>query len=515
MVDASRCLLLVFIAFIFIPTASAEDWSKFRHDLKNTGCYEGESSLSYDNLSLLWIFETDGWVRSSPAVADINNDNKLEIVFGSDNGFLYALDFSRAGLWSFQTGGRIRSSPLIADINNDDKVEIIFGSDDGFLYVLNSEGSLLWSFRTEGAIVSSPVAVDINDGFGMEIVFGSMDENLYILNPKGEVLKKFELKGAVESSPAIADFDRDGRLDIIVGTNSYNAYVLSYPGTKRMAFSTEGKVVASPVIVGSTPRIVIASTSGKVYALKYSESKVNEGEGYIKARINHAWNYSTENEIVSSAAAGNLVGSGYEEIVFGSMDKNLYVLDAYNGKLLKKYLTNAPICSSPAIANIDGENGSEIIFGSDDGMLYIMNSSWERVWSYECKGAIKTSPVIADLNDDGRSEIIVGADDNRLYVFSSVERLPATTTTTTSTTTSTTPTTSTSTTSTTPTTTTTLFVKPEIKIEEIGSPTTLTEDAPPVVGRVIGVSVNAGLTLLIVFFISLISYILYRRGRRI
>jgi len=392
--------LLVFIAFILIPATNAEEWPKFRHDLRNTGFYEGESSLSYDNLSLLWVFETDGWIRSSPAVADLDNDNELEIVFGSDNGFLYALDSSRRGLWSFHTGGRIRSSPFIGDINNDSEPEIIFGSDDGFLYVLNSGGNLLWSFKTGDAIVSSPVAVDIDEGPGLEIVFGSMDENLYLLNPKGNLLRKFELKGGIESSPAIADFDGDGKLDIIIGTNSHNVYVLSYPGTKRLAFPTGGRVVSSPVIVGSAPRIVIASTDGNIYSLIYSEYGVGEKEGYIEARINRAWNYSTEGEVISSAAAANLLGSGYEEIVIGSRDKNLYILNSYTGKLLRKYLTNAPICSSPAIANIDGENESEIIFGSDDGMLYIMNSSWERVWSYKCKGAIKTSPVIADLNND-------------------------------------------------------------------------------------------------------------------
>jgi len=40
-------------------------------------------------------------------------------------------------------------------------------------------------------------------------------------------------------------------------------------------------------------------------------------------------------------------------------------------------------------------------------------------------------------------------------------------------------------------------------------------ETPPVVGRVIGVSVNAGLTLLAIFFIAVISYILYRKGMRI
>ena len=44
--------------------------------------------------------------------------------------------------WSFETGNFVASSPVIVDINDDNEKEIIFGSDDNFLYCLNADGSL-------------------------------------------------------------------------------------------------------------------------------------------------------------------------------------------------------------------------------------------------------------------------------------------------------------------------------------------------------------------------------------
>ena len=40
------------------------------------------------------------------------------------------------------------SSPAVADINNDSLLEVIIGSYDNKVYALNYDGSLLWSYTT-------------------------------------------------------------------------------------------------------------------------------------------------------------------------------------------------------------------------------------------------------------------------------------------------------------------------------------------------------------------------------
>ncbi len=58
---------------------------------------------------------------------------------------------SAALAWKFSTGGAVLSCPAIGLDGR-----ILFGSADGYLYAVSSEGRLLWKFSTQSAIVSSP-----------------------------------------------------------------------------------------------------------------------------------------------------------------------------------------------------------------------------------------------------------------------------------------------------------------------------------------------------------------------
>jgi len=79
-------------------------------------------------------------VESSPALGDIDGDGKLEIVVGSNDDKLYALNGEDGSvLWSYTTGGDIVSSPALGDIDGDGKLEIVVGSNDDKLYALNGE----------------------------------------------------------------------------------------------------------------------------------------------------------------------------------------------------------------------------------------------------------------------------------------------------------------------------------------------------------------------------------------
>jgi outer membrane protein assembly factor BamB len=78
-------------------------------------------------------------VRSSPALGDIDNDGKLEVVVGSDDHKIYALNGENGSLlWSYSTGYFVRSSPSLGDIDNDGKLEVVVGSGDGNVYALST-----------------------------------------------------------------------------------------------------------------------------------------------------------------------------------------------------------------------------------------------------------------------------------------------------------------------------------------------------------------------------------------
>lgn len=70
-----------------------------------------------------WRFETDDWVRPSPAVVDGT------LYIGGGDNHLYALDAATGReQWRFETDGRVYSSPTVVD----DTVYV--GSTDGAVY---------------------------------------------------------------------------------------------------------------------------------------------------------------------------------------------------------------------------------------------------------------------------------------------------------------------------------------------------------------------------------------------
>jgi hypothetical protein len=121
------------------------------------GSYNGVLySIDLNSGNRLWEFDTGASIFSSPALCDIDSDTQLEVIVASNNGIIYCLDgdpsdgtdegISDSGgtnydiLWQYDTGGNgtYYSSPVVADIDNDNTLEVVIGDRDGNLWVLNA-----------------------------------------------------------------------------------------------------------------------------------------------------------------------------------------------------------------------------------------------------------------------------------------------------------------------------------------------------------------------------------------
>jgi len=163
---------------------------------------------------------------SSPAIADLDGDGSLEIIYGDDAGYVYvvALDGTDRPGWPQRTGSLVEASPAIADLNGDGLLEVVCGSWDGRMYVWQHTGRLLpgWPQAAEDQFISSAALVDLDADGRPDIVAGSKDGRLYGWTPNGEPLPGFpiDLGHHVFSSPWVGDLEGDGRADIIVGANN-------------------------------------------------------------------------------------------------------------------------------------------------------------------------------------------------------------------------------------------------------------------------------------------------------
>ncbi len=180
---------------------------------------------------------------SSPALADFDGDGQWWIVFGDDAGWLHVVDTAGRERTGFPVrttgpgpgptptphppGGNIYSieaSPAVADLDGDERLDIAVGSWDGRMYVWDDAGQLLpgWPVQAADQIISSAALADLDGDDRLDIVVGSKDGRLYGWTPAAETLPGFpyDLGDHVFSSPWVGDLEDDGRADIVVGANN-------------------------------------------------------------------------------------------------------------------------------------------------------------------------------------------------------------------------------------------------------------------------------------------------------
>jgi hypothetical protein len=125
---------------------------------------------------------------------------------------------------------------------------------------------------------------------------------------------------------------------------------------------------------------------------------------------NTLWTYTTGYMVWSSPA----VVSGL--VYVGSMDDNVYCLNAANGALVWHYKTGLGVASSPAIA------GGLVYVGSYDDNVYCLNATTGAlVWSYKTGNRVdNSSPAVVD------GVVYVGSFDGKIYAFGGVHDVAVT-----------------------------------------------------------------------------------------
>jgi outer membrane protein assembly factor BamB len=205
-------------------------WQMYQGSQKHTGIQRMKANMS-SSRSIKWTYTVgigiSNAVYSSPAIGDINNDGIPEVVFGSGNTRIYALNGTSGTIvWSYLTGGWVTSSPAIGDINNDGFPDVVVGSNGGAIYALRGDGSLLWSYGVGNSSISSPAIGDINNDAIPDVVVGNSNGVVYALRgTDGSLLWSYTTGGSV-SSPAIGDINNDGIPDVVVGSGDRIIYAL-------------------------------------------------------------------------------------------------------------------------------------------------------------------------------------------------------------------------------------------------------------------------------------------------
>lgn len=229
--------------------------------------FDGTEVLDGDaNPSTIGVFKVLGTVSNdgSPALADLDGDGKLDIIYGGLDGFLYAWRFDGTNLPGFPQNlfAATLSSAAVGDIDNDGVLEIAITSNNGKLNVYNANGTVQPGFPVTGVQQTgvskypSPALADM-EGLGQkDIVINTTDGFVKVFRPNGTLLSQWTnvrysyTAKASESSPVVADIDGDGQNEVIVGGEDANLYAFDNDGSLMAGFPIHlnGEVRGTPLV---------------------------------------------------------------------------------------------------------------------------------------------------------------------------------------------------------------------------------------------------------------------------
>ncbi len=198
-------------------------------------------------------------VVSTPALADIDRDGKLEIIFGSFDQHIHALRSDGtlvSGAWPVFVRDTVWSSAAIADLDKDGYPEIAIGVDahyepglpnsapnGGCVFAFRRDGSVYWR-QCINQVVYSAIAIGDLDGDGaLEIVHGTGEffqtpegqaagYKIYVRDALGNIKWTGSTGSYTREAPALGDINGDGKLEVVAVSLDHRLHAWKSDGTK-------------------------------------------------------------------------------------------------------------------------------------------------------------------------------------------------------------------------------------------------------------------------------------------
>jgi outer membrane protein assembly factor BamB len=314
----------------------------------------------------LWTFFTDGCNDASSAIADVDLDGELEVIApASSPCMVYCLNGADGSVeWHTPTGSHpVDSPPTVADVDNDDLPEVIFGAWHGYVYCLNGEnGSECWlaNLGSNSFIQSGPNILDVDDNGQLDVVVAQWAGDFRVYALRGDdhsiIWYSDEPDDDMYHGGSFADVDEDGRPEIAIGSYDNNVYLLNAEnGSLEWEYS-------SAYYVGAPTSIADLNNDGHLEVVFVSYNRLT----VLSHLGDYLWSYSTGGNMFRGAAIADIDADDTLDVVFGSDDGVLRVLQGSDGSVVwtcdleAHYGRTFQIDHAPVVADFDNDGGLDI-----------------------------------------------------------------------------------------------------------------------------------------------------------
>ncbi|MFA5744486.1 MAG: PQQ-binding-like beta-propeller repeat protein, partial [Candidatus Nanoarchaeia archaeon] len=424
-------------------TNDCVSWHLFMHDSNNSGYSNEVTKPSQPGVFEVKNFTTPGLLGnfvSVPLLADVDNDNDLEIIIRGSTGLKVFYGNNYSVMWndsSLNSDVMIGKTLAITSPDENNDRYIITSNYDGLYALYAQNGTYKWSnplyhLYSASWLYTPKKYINIKDvtGDGKEdIIFlynnyfsGVVNNTIGVFNVStGELIWKYMIENYfTKNTPAAADLDNDGIVEIIFATDYGNIYALNgNNGTVKWTYNIGGAYE-----IGSSPSLADLDNDGKL------EIVIGASTNYIYALYSNGslmWNYNAFSDVREGPAIGDINNDGISDIVFITINNNVTAL-FNNGTLMWNFIDSDvggnSYKSYPIIGDPDGDGIKNILYSKlDDSnptclsimILYGTNGTEQWSQKYLCNANFYNYPgdslALGDIDGDGVIEIIYAADD--------------------------------------------------------------------------------------------------------